>query len=160
MPSKITDKQFDEYCDYITENRLSRQERSLLHLWMLSGHSVYDTVESRYLSEPVYPPMDVIDAYRLDRSLGEILKGLSNEEKIDYLRSYKCYAAPMPPASEVNRTSRCTPTNPVADYIRRLEREVFFLWNFIWQEGYGYEATEFVEEHQDDAFPFEWPIPM
>lgn len=159
MPNKITDHQFEEYCEYITENRLSKQERHLLHEWMLSGHSVYDTVDSRYLSDPAYPPMDVIDAYRLDRSLGEVMKGMSNEERIEYLRSYKGYTDPMPAASEGKLTGRCM-SKPATDYIGHLEREVFYLWNFIWQEGYGDEAAEFIREHQDDAFPFERPRPM
>ena len=51
----------------LIKNSLTPYERRLLRSWVRDGHSVNETVESRYLLGPAYPPMDFIEAYRLDR---------------------------------------------------------------------------------------------
>ena len=151
----MSDERFAEYCDYIAANRLNKHERNLLREWLQAGHSVYETVESRYLPGPAYPPMDFIDAYRLDRSLGKAMSGMTRAERIDYLKDYAGYEDPSPEEMAMERAKGNTP-KLVEEHVRRLEREVFNLWNFIWQEGLGDEAREFVEDHKDEEIPFEW----
>jgi len=41
-------------------------------------------------------------------------------------------------------------------YINKLEREVFYLWEFVVQNGEQDEAKEYVEENLDSEIPFEW----
>ena len=151
----LNDERFAEYCDYIAANRLTKHERTLLREWLQAGHSVYETVESRYLPGPVYPPMDFIDAYRLDRSLGKAMSGMTRDERISYLKEYMGYEDPSYEELEMERSKKRTP-KLMEEYVKRLEREIFSLWNFIWQEGLGDEAREFVEERKDEEIPFEW----
>ena len=35
--------------------------------------------------------------------------------------------------------------------LKELERDMFHLWEFIWQEGLGDEAREFVDDHKNEA---------
>ena len=42
------------------------------------------------------------------------------------------------------------------DYIGKLQRELFYLWVFIGQEGAWDEAREFVDEHTMVPTPFEY----
>lgn len=76
-----------EFLEYTSVNQISKHERRLLRNWVSSGHSVYDTVESRYLPGPSYPPMDFIDAYRFDRELRESMRGMTKTEKEIFLKS-------------------------------------------------------------------------
>lgn len=41
-------------------------------------------------------------------------------------------------------------------YINKLEREFFYLWEFVSQNGDQDEAREYLEEHIDYETPFEW----
>ena len=146
---------WEEFREYTSQNRMTSYERRLLREWVRSGHSVYDTAESRYLPGPSYPPMDFLDAYRLDRKLAEDMKGMSSKEKTAYLKAFMGYEDPPPEVLAMEEAKKRTP-KPVADRCRKLERELFHLWNYIWQEGLGNEAREFLEEHMDEEIPFEW----
>ena len=42
------------------------------------------------------------------------------------------------------------------DYIGKLQRELFYLWGFIGQEGIWDDAREFVDEHLMVPTPFEY----
>lgn len=146
---------WEEFRDYTAQNIMSRYERRLLREWVRSGHSVYDTVESRYLPGPAYPPMDFLDAYRLDRELSKAMKGMNRSERAAYLKDYTGYEDPTQEEVSMEEARGNTP-ELIKDRIRHLERERFHLWEFIWQEGLGDEAREFMEEHADDQVPFEW----
>lgn len=72
----------------------------------------------------------------------------------DYFKGYTgntCQAHYRPVKNKIGKTHTGS-----EERIRRLEREVFSLWNFVWQEGLGDEAREFVEEHRDEETPFAW----
>ena len=150
-----TDILWEEFREYTANNRMSSYERRILRNWVRSGHSVYDTVESRYLPGPSYPPMDFLDAYRLDRELSENMKGMTIAEKNSYLKSYTGYEEPPAEVIAMNEAKKNTP-KLIEDRVRHLERELFHLWEYIWQEGLGDEAREFMEEHKDEEIPFEW----
>lgn len=146
---------WNEFREYTEEYRLSDHERRLLRDWVRSGHSVYETVESMYLPGPSYPPMDFIDAYRLDRSIRDDMRGMTKAEKDAYLKSCMGWEEPSPEQISLDEAKRNTP-KLVEDRVRRLERELFNLWSFVWQEGLGAEAREFVDERKEDEIPFEW----
>lgn len=148
-------KLWEEYGEYIAENDLSKYERKLLRDWIKAGHSVYETVESMYMTAPAYPPMDFIGAYRLDRSITEDMEGLTKDEKDDYLKELMGWEDPSPEYLAMEEAKRNTP-RLIEDRVRRLERELFNLWEFVWQEGLGSEAREFVDDHKDEETPFEW----
>ena len=44
------------------------------------------------------------------------------------------------------------------DPIQRLRRQLFLMWLFVSQEGILDESREFVLDHTDEAFPFEFDI--
>lgn len=146
---------WEEYKEYIEDTPMSACERRRLWAWVRSGHSVYETVESKYLPGPAYPPMDFLDAYRLDRKLSEAMKGMNAEEKETYLKAFMGYEDPLPEELAMEEAKKNTP-KIIEERIRRLERELFALWNFVWQEGLGEEAREFVNDHKDEEMPFEW----
>ena len=146
---------WEEFRDYTAQNSMSRYERRLLREWVRCGHSVYDTVESRYLPGPAYPPMDFLDAYRLDRELSKAMKGMNRSERTAFFKDYTGYEDPTREEVSMEEARGNTP-ELIRDRIRHLEREKFHLWEFIWQEGLGDEAREFMEEHADDQVHFEW----
>ena len=151
----MTDSQFNEYCDYAANNKLTKTERLLLKEWIQAGHSVYEVVNSRYIAGPVYPPMDFIDAYRLDRSISNALRNMDHDDRIDYLREYTGYKDPLPDNPVMAETG-ISSTKTVENRMRSLERNLYNLWCFVWQEGLGEEAKEFIDEHRDEEIPFEW----
>lgn len=155
--SKATenDLRWSEFMKYTSENAVSRYERKLLRDWVRSGHSVYDTVESRYLPGPAYPPMDFIDAYRLDRELTKNMQGMTKAEKTAYLKAFMSYEDPAPEEIAMADAKKKTP-KIIEERVRRLERELFYLWCFVSREGLEEDAREYVDERKDDAIPFEW----
>lgn len=156
MTARIADElRWEQFREYTEENSMSRYERRLLRDWVRSGHSVYETVESRYLPGPAYPPMDFLDAYRLDRGLREDMRGMTDDEKTAYLKAFMGYDEPLPEQAALAEVKSHTPKS-ADDHIRHLERELHNLWCFVWQEGLGDEAREFVAERKNDAIPFEW----
>ena len=82
---------WQEFREYTKQNSMSRYERRLLREWVHAGHSVYEAAESKYLPGPAYPPMDFLDAYRLDRELSEAMKGMNKAERAAYLKAYTGY---------------------------------------------------------------------
>ena len=143
---------WDEYKEYIEKYPLSGYERRLLRGWVKEGHSVYETVESAYLPGPAYPPMDFIGAYRLDRELREDMKGMTRNEKEKYLKDYTGYEdvpeKKEEPAEE--KLQRAT------KHIQELEHELFYLWNYLGQEGLWSEAKAYLEDYEDEDIPFGW----
>ena len=149
------DLHWDEYREYISKTPMSAYERRLLRKWVSDGHSVYATVESRYLPGPASPPMDFLEAYRFDRELREDMRGMTDDEKGSYLRSCMGWEDPSPEELAMYEAKKNTP-KIVGDHVRKLERELFNLWCFIWQEGLGDDARAFVEEHKDDPILTVW----
>jgi len=88
MEQEKTALHWEEYKEYIENNKMSSYERKLLRDWVRSGHSVYETVDSRYLPGPSEPPMDYLDAYRLDKELRDQMKGMTRSEKTAYLKAW------------------------------------------------------------------------
>lgn len=149
------DLHWDEYREYISKTPMSAYERRLLRKWVSDGHSVYENVESRYLPGPAYPPMDFLDAYRFDRELREDMRGMTGDEKEAYLKSCMGWEDPSPEELVMYDAKKNTP-KIVGDHVRKLERELFNLWCFVWQEGLGNDARAFVEEHKDDEILTQW----
>ena len=55
---------------------------------------------------------------------------------------------------ENERLHRQTPKK-AQQKIRKLQRELFYTWIFLSQEGLREEAEEFIKEHMDEPVPFE-----
>lgn len=46
------------------------------------------------------------------------------------------------------------PNDKIEEHIRRLEHDLYFLLDFIGDNGLWQEAKEHLEEHSDDPIPF------
>ena len=149
------DYRWEEFREYTAANSMSKDERRLLRDWVRSGHSVYETVQSRYLPGPSYPPMDFLSMYRFDRELTEDMKGMTRAEKNKYLKACMGWEDPTPEEIMMEDARKHTPES-IKDRVRHLERDLFNLWTFVAREGLEEEAREYVDEHKDDETPFEW----
>lgn len=76
-----------EYRKYIASHDMTKYERRLLRQWVLSGHSVYESPGSRYLSDG-YPEPTFLETYREDKYLRECMKGMSQSDRITFLKWY------------------------------------------------------------------------
>ena len=146
---------WEEFRKYTEANAMSRYERKLLRDWVRSGHSVYETVQSRYLPGPSYPPMDFLEMHRFDRELAEDMVGMTRAEKDAYLKACIGWSEPKPEEISMGEIRDHTPEQ-IQDRIRRLERDLFNLWQFVAEEGLLDEAQGYVEGRRDEAIPFEW----
>ena len=155
MIRAANEQRWEEFIKYTSETPVSEYERRLLRDWVRAGHSVYETVESRYLPGPAYPPMDFIRAYRMDRELTQAMKGMNRVEKETYLKADIGYDDPAPGEAAEAEAKKNTP-KIIEERVRHLERELFHLWCFVCREGLEEEAREYVDEHKDSAIPFEW----
>lgn len=79
----------------------------------------------------------------------------TSEEKTAYLKEYTGYDD-EPEGERVLREARDQTPEAAKTYVRKLQREIFHLWGFIFQEGLHDEAYAFVNEHADEEIPFEW----
>ena len=146
---------WEEFREYTEDNEISRYERKLLKDWVRSGHSVYETVESRYMTSPSYPSMDFLEAYRLDCELKEDMRNMTRAEKTAYLKACMGWEDNTSEETAMYDAKKETP-KLIEEHVRRLERELFNLWTYVYQEGLGDDAREFVEEHRNEPIPFEW----
>lgn len=46
------------------------------------------------------------------------------------------------------------PDGKIAEHIRHLEHDLYYLMDFIGENGLWQEAKEHLEEHEDDPIPF------
>ena len=146
---------WEEFRKYTEANTMSRYERKLLRDWVRSGHSVHETVQSKYLPGPTYPPRDFLEMYRFDRELAEDMVGMTCTEKDAYLKACIGWNDPTPEELSMEEAREHTP-GLIRDRIRRLERDLFNLWQFVAEEGMLDEAKGYVEGRRDEAIPFEW----
>lgn len=146
---------WEEFRQYTEENNMTKYERHLLRDWVRSGHSVYETVESRYLPGPSNPPMDFLEMYRFDRELTADMKGMTPAEKESYLKACMGWQNPMPEEIVMQEARQQAP-EAIKDRVRCLERDLLHLWEFVWQEGLGEDAGEFVKARRNETVPFEW----
>lgn len=153
ISTAATDPIWEEFREYTARNSLTGYERRILWDWIRSSHGVYNTAGHGYLPRPTGP--HPIDAHGLDWELPEDMEGIARDEKDAYLKPYTVYGDPAPERAAINNAGR-TPLDLTGTRNRCLGRELFHLWEFVWQEGLGNEAREFVDERKSDEIPFEW----
>lgn len=137
----------EEYKDYIARTPMSRYERKLLRRWVSEGHSVYESPGSQYLCSR-YPESDFLETYREDRKIKEALRGKSPSECERYLKEYMGW--------DDDTTEPEHTLKDAQKYIREIEHDLFYLWEFICHEGLWAEADEYIKHHKDDPVPFGW----
>lgn len=140
----------EELQEYEQKYPMDRAEKRALHRWVESGHSVYEAAPSRYICDCALPIQDFLDVYRQDIEISRELKGKTRAEKEAWLREYMGYAEPVPEKKATEEEYR--------NHIRKLERELFHLWDYVGQEGLWSEAKEYVEERKEMEIPFEFTL--
>lgn len=137
----------DELADYLKNHKTTSDEREILEAWVDQGHSVYESGGSRYLCDQ-YPPLDYLETYRTDRRIEKELNGKNEVERELYLRQYMGY-------DDESSYGSVQPENP-AKRIRRLEHELFYLWEYIISSGLKAQADSYLKEHEGEPIPFEY----
>ncbi|MGX8686554.1 MAG: hypothetical protein ACSW8K_01965 [bacterium] len=144
---------------YEAETPMTPCEKRALRRWVASGHSVRETPPSKYgCIYPSHPVPDFLEVYRTDKELDKATKGMSAEQRIAYLKDYVGYVDDTEEEREErNRNERLHEQTPdeVKEKIRRMQREIFYTWMFLSQEGIYEDAEEYVREHMDEPIPFE-----
>jgi len=133
-------------------------EKRALRKWVASGHGVHEHPASKYIClDGVLPEPDFLDVYRMDKDIEQKIRNKTPYERIAYLKEYIGYQDEDP--QDGTRRSFCLAqekvAKPLKQRIRRLHREVFYLWMFIAEEGLYSTAREYLDEHMDEQVPFE-----
>lgn len=146
-----------EYEEYIAVTPMTCCERKLLREWVSSCHSVYHDPGSKYLPDRCYE-IPFLDAYRKDRQIEEETRGMSAEERYEYIdKVYLGWDRPSPEDLRLQVAEQTTP-QLIREQIKLLKRDMIHLWEFICQEGLADDAREYVEEHRSEEAIFEWSL--
>jgi hypothetical protein len=134
-------------------------EKRALRRWVASGHSVMETPPSRYgCVYPSHPAPDFLEVYRTDRELDAATKGMTEEQRIAYLKDYIGYTDETEQERQEREDKELlysqTPEK-AKEKIRMLQRQLHYSWMFMAQEGIWEEAESFIREHIDEPAPFE-----
>ena len=144
----------EELEEYEKVTPMTAYERRLVRKWVSDGHSVNESPGSKYLPDR-YPPADFLETYREDREISRAVKGMTSEEEEAYLKAYIGWEEPTPEELAYIEV-KGTGSDHVKSYIKKIQREIWHLWEFVWQEGLGDEARAFIEDHKDEETLFEW----
>lgn len=143
-----------ELGDYEQNVPMTSNEKQALRRWVLSGHSVYEAPVSKYACLCGEWPTDFLDVYRLDKELDAAVQGKNAIEREIYLRQYFGDEEEVPLEKAKQESWEELPKQ-VRDYVRKLKREVFYLWIFLTEQGLWEDAREFMEENRNEPAPFE-----
>lgn len=144
---------------YEAETPMTPYEKRALRRWVVSGHSPREAPPSKYgCIYPSHPAPDFLEVYRTDRTLDSATKGMSDEQRIAYLKDYIGYTDGTEEERQARADNEClhsqTPEK-AREKIRMLQRKLHYAWLYMAQEGIWEEAEEFIREHMDDPVPFE-----
>ena len=144
---------------YEQDTPMTPYEKRALRRWVASGHSVRETPPSRYpCIHAHYPPPCFLDVYRTDRELDAAMKGMTRKEKLAYLKEYVGFRdEPEEERLQREEKERLRGQTPekVREKIRLLQRELFYTWTFLFEEGLREDAEKYVKKHMDEPLPFE-----
>lgn len=144
---------------YEQETPMTPYEKRALRRWVASGHSVMEPPPSKYgCIYPAHPALDFLEVYRTDKELDAATRGMTTAEKITYLKEYIGYEDEPEDErlrrEENERLHEQTPED-ARKVIRKLQREIFYLYMFLAEQGMASEVNEYMEEHMDTPIPFE-----
>ena len=131
------EKELEEY-EKVTP--MTSIERELLHEWVADGNSVHEN--GCYAVWEGNTPIDFLDVYRWDKE----------ERDTDAMTGRLEFSLHGIPLQEMKTGT----FQRIQDENRRIRRELGHLWEFIWSEGLGEDAREFMNDHKDEETPFEW----
>ena len=134
-----------ELKEYEEITPMTKPERKALHEWVDAGYSVHENSACAVYEGGI--PLDFLTVYRDEEEIRRATVGMSSEEARKYALAYYGWDEPEP--KEVYTM------DSLKNRIRKLERELFYVWDFIGQEGFWNEASEYVNEHRDEPIPFE-----
>lgn len=146
----------DELKEYESNVHMTPDEKQALRKWVASGHTIQDQPVSKYVCGSCMPTeYNFLDVYRLDKELDAGTKGMTPEARDAYLKDYFGYTEPDETEIQWEEARKNTPPIVKTGYIK-LQRETFWLWEFISSKGLWEEAAEYLQAHRDEETPFEW----
>ena len=140
---------YEEELKYYEEHvPMTIPERSALREWVLSGHSIYANPGSKYLPGRG-KSQSFLSMYRQDKEIEAAKRNMTRHEYREFLEDYVCY-------DHVSSVEREISKAHMKMKIRKLNREMYYLLQFIASEGLGWEeAMEYMNDHMDEEIPFE-----
>lgn len=144
---------------YEQETPMTPYEKRAVRRWVASGHSVMETPPSKYPCVYAHnPPPCFLEVYRTDRELDAAMKGMTRKEKMAYLKEYIGFQdepeEERRQREEKEYLRKHTPEK-VKEKICLLQRKLFHMWAFLFQEGLQEAAEEYVKDHMDEPALFE-----
>ena len=123
--------------------------------WASSGRSIKDPPESEFLvTDATDPHMNFFDVCRLERSLDNDVRGMSEEQRSRYLQM-RPGLDDEPDDVRAWKAMRSRTPSPVVDRVSNTMRESFRLREFVGHKYLWSEAREYLRCHMDHPSPFE-----
>ncbi len=135
-----------ELKEYEKITPMTKEERRELHEWVEAGHSVHENTCCAV--EDGNRPIDFLDIYREEEALRKATAGMESNEARKYVLDYYGWTE-----EETEKEEYTVET--LKDRVRELERERFYLEEFIGKKGFWKEAQKYIEECRGEPIPFE-----
>jgi len=132
--------------EYEKRTPMTKEERRELHEWVEAGYSVHENTCCAVGDGN--RPIDFLDLYREEEALRKATAGMESKEARKYVLDYYGWTE-----EETEKEEYTVET--LKDRVRELERERFYLEEFIGQKGFWKEAQKYIEECRGEPIPFE-----
>lgn len=149
MKSNEERKRFlrQELKEYEKITPMTEEERRELHEWVDAGYSVHQNTCCAVGDGN--RPIDFLVIYREEEYLRKATAGMDSEEARRYVLDYYGWTE-----DETEKDEEYT-VETLKERVRKLERKLFYLDEFIGRKGFWEEAWKYVEENRDEPIPFE-----
>lgn len=135
-----------ELKEYEKKTPMTKKERRELHEWVEAGYSVHENTCCAVGDGN--SPIDFLDIYREEEVLRKAAAGMGSEEARKYVLDYYGWTE-----EETEKEEYTIET--LKDRVRKLERESFYLEEFVRKKGLWEEAQKYIEEYHGEPIPFE-----
>lgn len=135
-----------ELKEYEKITPMTEEERQELHRGIEAGYSVHENTCCAVGDGN--RPIDFLDIYREEEALRKVTAGMGSEEARKYVLDYYGWT------EEENEKEEYT-VETLKDRIRKLERELFHLEEFIGQKGFWEESQKYIDKYGSEPIPIE-----
>ena len=145
--------------EYETKVPMTTQEKRALRRWVTSGHSVQEMPPTKYACiYPSHPQPDFLEVYRTDKELDAATKGMTQEQRIAYLKEYIGFVDETEEERQErqeNEELHAKTPEKAKEKIRMLQRELCYTRLYLMEKGLYIEAEDYVKSHMEEPLPFE-----
>jgi len=136
-----------ELKEYEKITPMTEEERRELHEWVDAGYSVHENTCCAVGDGN--RPIDFLVIYREEEYLRKVTAGMESEEARRYVLDYYGWTE-----DKTEKEEEYT-VETLKERVRKLERELFYLDEFVGRKGLWEEARKYIEENRDEPIPFE-----